>query len=61
MIQALETLPRGATIPQMVQHIYVDVDPRLHSVAAWSVEAHLLKLEREEKVRRLEPEGWLVV
>ena len=58
IIQALETLPRGVTIPQLVQHIYVDVDPGLHSVAAWSVEAHLLKLEREGLVERLEPDGW---
>ena len=58
VMQALETLPRGVTIPQLVQHIYVDVDPGLHSVAAWSVEAHLLKLEREGIAERLEDNGW---
>ena len=58
VLQALAVLPRGTTIPPMVQHIYVDVDPRLHPVAAWAVEAHLLKLEREGKVKH-KGEGWL--
>lgn len=61
VLQALETLPPGATIPTMVQQIYVDVDPRLHPVAAWTVEAHLLKLEREGKVERVESEQWALV
>src|SRR5713101_5420311 len=29
VIRALEELPRGVTIPQMVPHIYTDVDPKL--------------------------------
>src|SRR6202049_139702 len=41
IISALEVLPRGTTIPQIVQQVYIDVDPHLHPVAAWSVEAHL--------------------
>lgn len=61
VIQALEDLPRGVTIPQIVQFIYTDVDPSLHSVAAWSVKAHLLKLEREGLVEHLEPDGWALV
>jgi glyoxylase-like metal-dependent hydrolase (beta-lactamase superfamily II) len=61
VLQALEILPPGATIPQIVEHIYTDVDPRLHPVAAWSVEAHLLKLEREGLVERLENDGWTLV
>ncbi len=52
VIEVLHSFPSGATIPAMVQHIYADVDSRLHPVAAKSVEAHLLKLEREGKVRR---------
>ena len=52
VLQALEATPDGATIPDMVQRIYVDVDPRLHPVAAHSVEAHLLKLERDGRVKR---------
>lgn len=61
VIRALDELPRGATIPQIVEQIYVDVDPQLHPVAAWSVEAHLLKLEREGLAERLEHGGWALV
>lgn len=61
VVDALEALPRGVTIPELVQYIYTDVDPRLHPVAAWTVEAHLLKLEREGRAERLEPDGWALV
>jgi glyoxylase-like metal-dependent hydrolase (beta-lactamase superfamily II) len=61
VIDALEVLPRGATIPQIVQQVYTDVDPRLHPVAQWSVEAHLLKLEREGLAERLENDAWTLV
>lgn len=60
VIEALQTLPRGTAIPDMVERIYFDVDPKLHSVAAHSVEAHLLKLEREGRVKR-EGEGWVLL
>ncbi len=58
VLQALESLPRGVAIPEIVQQVYMDVDARLHAVAAWSVEAHLIKLEREGEVEKLEPDGW---
>jgi glyoxylase-like metal-dependent hydrolase (beta-lactamase superfamily II) len=61
VIQALEVLPPGVTIPEMVPQIYVDVDPKLYPIAAWSVEAHLIKLEREGLVERLERDGWALV
>ena len=61
VIGALEVLERGAIIPQIVQQVYTDVDPRLHSVAQWSVEAHLLKLEREGLAERLENDAWTLV
>lgn len=61
IISALEVLRRGTTIPQIVQQVYTDVDPRLHPVAAWSVEAHLLKLEREGLAERLENSEWALV
>ncbi len=61
VIDALRTLPPEATISTIVEHIYVDVDPRLHPIAAWTVEAHLLKLERENSVRRTEENGWELV
>jgi glyoxylase-like metal-dependent hydrolase (beta-lactamase superfamily II) len=61
VLMALEELPRGATIPQLVPFIYMDVDPQLHPVAARSVEAHLLKLEREGLVEKLGEDGWALV
>jgi glyoxylase-like metal-dependent hydrolase (beta-lactamase superfamily II) len=51
--QILDGLARGpATISALVAHIYADVDPQLHAAAGRSVLAHLLKLEREGRVRR---------
>jgi DNA-binding transcriptional ArsR family regulator len=58
---ALEELPRGSTIAQIVPLIYMDVDLRLHPVAARTVEAHLLKLEREGLVERLGEDAWALV
>ncbi len=58
VLDALEALPRGASIPDLVQYIYTDVDPRLHPIAARTVEAHLLKLEQEGLVERLAPDSW---
>ncbi|MBV9229624.1 MAG: MBL fold metallo-hydrolase [Chloroflexi bacterium] len=61
VIDVLQALPPGTSIPAMVEAIYADVDPRLHPVAARSVEAHLLKLEREGRVRREEQDGWTLM
>lgn len=61
IIDTLYVLPSETTIPALVKYIYVDVDPRLHPVASWTVEAHLLKLEREGRVRRTEQNGWELV
>lgn len=60
VMEALEELPPGATIPELVPLIYQDVDPKLHPIAAWTVEAHLLKLEREGLVERQDG-GWVLV
>ena len=60
ILQVMEQLGPGATIPHMVAQIYQDVDPKLHPVAAHSVEAHLLKLEKEGVVTR-KGEGWTLV
>jgi glyoxylase-like metal-dependent hydrolase (beta-lactamase superfamily II) len=50
--QILEALGDGlVTIPDMVARIYADVDARLHTVAAGSVESHLKKLARDGRVR----------
>ena len=51
-----------ATIPDLVKRIYVDVSPALHPVAALSVESHLKKLARENRVheekRADKPSHW---
>lgn len=60
VMEALEELPPGTKIPGIVKLVYVDVDPSLHGVAEWSVEAHLLKLEREGLVERVD-DGWALV
>jgi glyoxylase-like metal-dependent hydrolase (beta-lactamase superfamily II) len=57
ILSVLELLGPGTTIAQMVVHIYQDVDPSLHPVAAYSVEAHLIKLEREGIAER-SGDGW---
>ena len=57
VIAALAALsPNGRapqTIAALVAHIYTDVDPQLHPVAAYSVQAHLIKLAREGRARRV--------
>ena len=53
--QALEAISAGvATIPEMVERIYVDVDPKLHGPAAFSLRAHLDALVEEGKVGEVE-------
>jgi glyoxylase-like metal-dependent hydrolase (beta-lactamase superfamily II) len=50
------------TIPAMVKKIYAEVPEKLHMMAAQSVESHLKKLAREERVRETlvpdEPSLW---
>lgn len=60
ILSVLRDLGAGTTIPHMVAHIYQDVDPKLHPVAAYSVEAHLIKLSREQIVKR-QGEGWAII
>jgi glyoxylase-like metal-dependent hydrolase (beta-lactamase superfamily II) len=57
VLAVLARQPQGTAIASIVQTIYADVDPRLHAVAGQSVTAHLLKLEREGRVKR-EGECW---
>jgi len=52
LLSLLESDPQGIDIPTLVQHIYANIDIQLHTYAAQSVEAHLLKLEREDRVHR---------
>lgn len=56
--QILRRLEEGEErIPDMVAHMYRDVDPRLHGAAGRSVLAHLVDLERRGLVRG-EGERW---
>ena len=49
--QVLASIAAGRdTIPAMVEHMYAEVDKRLHPAASRSVLAHLIKLEREGRV-----------
>jgi glyoxylase-like metal-dependent hydrolase (beta-lactamase superfamily II) len=51
--QIVEAIAAGEeTIAQIVARIYADVDPRLHPAAARSVEAHLIQLAKEGRVRK---------
>ena len=64
--QILEALGDAVeTIPAIVARIYADVTPKLHAMAAQSVESHLRKLEREGRVRewreRDGPSRWVLV
>lgn len=44
--QALQELGEDATVRQVVEHVYVDVDEKLWDVAEWSVQAQLDYLRR---------------
>jgi glyoxylase-like metal-dependent hydrolase (beta-lactamase superfamily II) len=49
--QIMRLLERGVgAIPEMVQAMYVGIDPRLHSAAGRSVLAHLIDLKNRELV-----------
>jgi glyoxylase-like metal-dependent hydrolase (beta-lactamase superfamily II) len=49
--QVLTGLQAGrTTVAELVQHIYPELDSRLYQAAEGQVLAHLIKLEREEKV-----------
>jgi hydroxyacylglutathione hydrolase len=51
--QILAALDAGAeTVPEIVERLYKDVAPALHPVARLSVQSHLVKLEREQRVVR---------
>lgn len=45
------------TRAELVEEIYAAIDPRLHPIAAQSVEAHLRKLLREERIERYTEAG----
>ena len=56
VVSAMDLLG-SAQLKTILPRVYDDVPDRLHPVAALSLEAHLLKLEREGRVRR-ESDCW---
>ncbi len=56
--QVLDALRSGArSIPEMVARIYADVPKALHRLAEESVWNHLVKLEGEQRIRRIQGVG----
>lgn len=50
--QVMDAVAAGARTPEEIRrHIYVDLDPRLHRAAEIQVEAHLIKLREEGRVK----------
>lgn len=50
-----------ATVEELLPGVYDDVDPALHRIAAHTLLAHLLKLEREGRAARSEDGFWIEV
>ena len=42
----------AATVDELLEVVYDDVEPSRHSIAAHSLQAHLLKLERDGRAAR---------
>jgi glyoxylase-like metal-dependent hydrolase (beta-lactamase superfamily II) len=51
VVAALQRLGRG-TLSELLPFVYDDVPPQLHALARLSLEAHLIKLEREARCAR---------
>lgn len=58
ILNTLQQYPTDISLSSIVEQIYRDVDPQLHPIAAQSVTAHLLKLEREGRVQHIESDDW---
>ena len=49
---------KTTSLEDLLLHVYDDVDPRLHPIALWSLEAHLIRLEDHQHVSKLEDGSW---
>lgn len=58
VISALRQIP-DATLDQLMDIVYADVDKELYKVATMSLWAHLLKLEREGRASKHAEKHWL--
>jgi glyoxylase-like metal-dependent hydrolase (beta-lactamase superfamily II) len=61
ILAVLQGQSQSWSLLDIVQKIYRETDPRLYPAAAQSVKAHLLKLERENKVARIEGDRWTAI
>ena len=61
ILTVLQTQSQGCDLLDIVQKIYINTDPRLYVAASLSVKAHLLKLEREGRVVRIEADSWTLI
>ena len=51
-VEAALTRQSGRSLEELLPEVYADVDPALYPWARFSLEAHLIKLEREARARR---------
>jgi glyoxylase-like metal-dependent hydrolase (beta-lactamase superfamily II) len=60
VISKLKTFSK-VTSKDLVKSVYDDVDPKLHPIAIWSLEAHLYKLLEDEVIKyELAEKKWSV-
>ena len=59
VINALQLVP-ASSLEELIPVVYDDVDPGLHPIAAYSLHAHLLKLEQEKRAQK-DGNKWLFV
>ena len=53
VLQSMQKLTE-TSIEDLLLEVYDDVDPRLHPIALWSLEAHLIRLQERNLVLKKE-------
>lgn len=59
VVQALTQVEKPVTLSELTPLAYDDVDSSLHSIAAYSLWAHLIKLEKEGRATHQKEAHWL--
>ncbi|BFM12448.1 MBL fold metallo-hydrolase [Simiduia litorea] len=59
IIAAMARVQQPLTLAELTPLAYGDVDVSLHAIAAYSLWAHLIKLEKEGRVRQYKESHWL--
>jgi hypothetical protein len=52
---------KETAIEDLLLDVYDDVDPHLHPIALWSLEAHLIRLEEGNFVTKLKNDHWKII